>query len=114
VTRWIGERFHGERERARRWSTGQVHRALGPIDQSRWRTAEVAAFDDFCLLVAPIPDLSRWPRVDKLSLIQLMRAKGGARERVFAARLKRHVRLRGSWKTIADNGVESRTAKSGG
>ncbi len=112
VTHWIGERFLGERDSARRWSIRQVHRALGPIDQSRWRKAEIAAFDDFCLLVAPISDLSRWPSVDKLDLIQLMRAKGGARERTFAVRLKRHTRLREAWKIIADNGENCRGATS--
>ncbi len=102
VTRWIGARFHGEREHARRWSIGRVHRVLGPIDQSRWREAEVTAFNDFCLLIAPIRDLARWPAADKRSLVRLMRSKGSLRERLFAARLKRHLRLRAAWKAIAD------------
>jgi len=102
VTRWIGERFHGEREHARRWSIRRVHRVLGPVNTSRWRAAEVAAFEDLCLLVAPIGDLARWPAADKQGLVQLMRAKGGPRERTFAARLKRHRRLRQAWKMLAE------------
>jgi hypothetical protein len=102
VTRWIGERFHGEREQARKWSIHRLHRVLQPLDQSRWRKAEVAAFDDFCLLMGPIPDLARWPVADKRALVQLMRAKGGHRERSFATQLKRHRRLRAAWKKIAD------------
>jgi hypothetical protein len=102
VTRWIGERFHGEREQARKWSIRRVHRVLQPVDQSRWRKAEVAAFDDFCLLMGPIRDLARWPVADKRALVQLMRAKGGHRERSFATQLKRHRRLRAAWKKIAD------------
>lgn len=101
VTRWIGERFHGERARAREWSIRRVHRVLGPVNQSSWRATEVQAFNDFCLLVGPIRDLSRWPAVDKRKLVALMRAKGGLRERTFAARLKRHERLRLAWKSLA-------------
>jgi hypothetical protein len=102
VTRWIGERFHGERDQARRWSIRRVHRVLGPVDTSRWRLPEVAAFEDLCLLVAPIGDLARWPAADKQRLVQLMRAKGSPRERTFAARLKRHRRLRRAWKILAE------------
>ncbi len=101
ITRWIGKRFHGDRERARRWSIHRAHQLLGPIDQTRWRAGEVEAFNSFCLLVGPIPDLARWPAADKVKLVRLMRAKGGPRERSFAASLKRHRRLRAAWKEIA-------------
>lgn len=101
LTRWIGERFHGEREQARRWSIAHVRRVLGDPDQSRWPSAEIAAFNDLCLLVAPIPDLARWPEPEKIALQRLMRAKGGRRERHYAEQLRRHSRLRAAWKAFA-------------
>ncbi len=100
ITGWIGERFAGERARARRWSIRRVRRALGPLDQSRWREAEIKAFEDFCVLMGPIPDLARWPVTDCAALVRLMRAKGGPRESIFARRLNRHRRLREAWKQI--------------
>jgi len=101
LTRWIGERFHGEREHARRWSIARVLRALGNPERSRWPSAEIAAFNDLCLLVAPVSDLARWPEPEKAALLRLMRAKGGRRERHYATLLRRHSRLRSAWKELA-------------
>ncbi len=104
VTRWIGERFHGDRERARSWSIQRVHRLLGPINQTRWRAAEVEAFNDFCLLIGPIADLPRWTAMEKRKLVQLMLAKGGHCESSVAVYLKRHQRLRRAWTAIVQQG----------
>lgn len=100
VTRWIGERFDGDRAAARAWSRRHVRRSLGAGPTARWTAAERRAFDDFSLLVAPIPALSAWPARDRRALAGLMRAKGGSRERNFALRLVRHVRLRDAWAAL--------------
>ena len=101
VTKWIGERFHGERAAARRWSIRRVRRVLDHPEQSRWRPAEVAAFNDLSLLVAPISNLGRWSAAEKQQLVRVMRAKGGLRERHYASLLRRHTRLRAAWRAIA-------------
>jgi hypothetical protein len=71
---------------------------------SRWPSAERAAFEMLCPLVALIPDLHRWPRRDRLALIALMRAKGGPRERHYVRALRHHDRFRRALDAIAGRG----------
>lgn len=94
VTRWIGRRFSGDRERAHRWAVRRVARALGVRSTRRWPERERLWFERLALLVAMIPDLGRWPRSDRVALRLALRAKGAARERRFVLLTQALPRLR--------------------
>ena len=83
VTRLITARYGGDRERAIRDSVRRVARALGTVSVPE-RLAPV---------VALIPGLARWPERERRTLLALMRAKEGRRERPFAFALQRHTRF---------------------
>jgi hypothetical protein len=101
ATRWIGERHAGNVEKASRAAVNRVNRALGVSDRHRWPPNQRRAYEDLSLLIAPIPDLAKWPEPDKKELALAMRAKGGPLERTFALRLQRHRRLYQSWLGLA-------------
>jgi hypothetical protein len=101
ATRWIGERHAGNVEKASRAAVNRVNKALGVSDLHRWPPNQRRAYEDLSLLIAPIPDLARWPEPDKKELALAMRAKGGPLERTFALRLQRHRRLYQSWLGLA-------------
>jgi hypothetical protein len=93
VTRWIGARFGGDRDAARRAAIRNADRALDTTDHARWPTHERHAFEALAPLVAHLPGLATWPAADKRSLVVVLRAKGRDEFR-FHDRLRRHRRLR--------------------
>jgi hypothetical protein len=95
--RWTGERHGGKVEKASRAAVNRLNKVLGVNDLHRWPPNQRRAYEDLSLLMAPIPDLARWPEPDKKKLALVMRAKGGPLERTFALRLQRHRRLYNSW-----------------
>jgi len=52
------------------------------------------AFEDLALLLALIPDLADWTVDQKRAVIQIVRAKAGRDESLYARRLQKHKRLR--------------------
>jgi hypothetical protein len=100
VSAWIASRFHGDREAAMRSAVHQVTRALGAPRTVTWPPGERAAFESFCLLLARVPDLARWPARDKSRAIAVARAKGGDEFRYFDL-LRDHPRLQASLRRIA-------------
>ncbi|MHC4427259.1 MAG: hypothetical protein ACYS0D_01460 [Planctomycetota bacterium] len=93
VTRVIGERFRGDRDRALAWSRRRCARVLSVRDRSRWSDPESSAFDDLSLIVALLPGLEHWPGRDRRALAGLMRAKGGPREQDYLLRVRALPRL---------------------
>jgi hypothetical protein len=77
-----------------------VTRALGAPRISRWPDAERAAFQSFCLLLAQIPDLARWPARDKARVVALARAKGRDEFRYYDV-LRDFTRLHTAMRKIA-------------
>ncbi|HKC62114.1 MAG TPA: hypothetical protein VKB86_00685, partial [Pyrinomonadaceae bacterium] len=59
-----------------------------------WKEAERGAFEDLALVLALIPDLSRWTKDEKLGVVRIIRAKASADEARYVRRLQRHSRLR--------------------
>ena len=101
VTKWIGERFEGDRSAAERGAVRRVARALGASGVERWPEGERHSFRTMSVLAAMLPGLARWPAAEKKALLGVLRAKGGRRERTFARRLTRHPRLGESLRSIA-------------
>jgi hypothetical protein len=92
VSAWIASRFRGDRASAAAFAVRTVTRALSARGTARWPDAERAAFQSFCLLLALIPGLARWPARDKARVVALARAKGGDEFRYFDL-LRGHARL---------------------
>ena len=100
VSSWVESQFRGDRRQAVAFAVRTVTRALGATRVARWPPEERAAFDSFCLLLAEIPDLVRWPTGDKARVIALARAKGGDEFRYYDL-LRSHTRLRAALMGIA-------------
>ena len=101
VSAWIATCFRGDRAKASALALQAVTRALGVRGISRWPEDERAAFQSFCLLLAQIPDLARWPARDKTRVIALARAKGGDEFRYFDL-LRNHARLHTALRAISE------------
>jgi hypothetical protein len=88
-----GEPMHGQA-----LATSVAH-ALGvkPTDLS---ASEQRVFADLALVVALIPDLSRWSKEEKSALRRILRAKAGPDESRYVRLLQRHQRLRDGLRTI--------------
>jgi hypothetical protein len=100
VSAFIASRFRGDRARAMAFAVKSVSRALGVRGFARWPEAERAAFRSYCLLLARIPDLARWPARDKARVVALARAKGGDEFRYYDL-LRGHARLQAALRAIA-------------
>jgi len=94
VTRWIGERFDGDRQAAERWALRRAASDLNVRGLATWPSDERASFGRLSVLLGPIRRLSGWSDAEKKTLVALMRAKGGVRERSYVWKLRRHGRLR--------------------
>jgi hypothetical protein len=93
VQRRMASHYRGDAERMRRAAVESVARALG-VRVDGWREAERSAFDELALVLALIPDLSRWTTDEKRAVAGIIRAKAGADESRYVRLLQRHTRLR--------------------
>lgn len=62
-------------------------------------------FSDLALVLAMIPDLSRWTKEEKTAVKQIVRAKTGADELRYVKLLQRHEKLRDGLRTIGSREV---------
>lgn len=102
VTGWISREFGGDRAAARVSAVRRMRRLLCPLAEHRWRPEEREAFEQMCLLIAPLEGVGDWPAQDRAALAACMRAKGGPQERTYARRLQGLERLRAGWWAFAD------------
>lgn len=93
VQRQMARSAGGDASKFRRASVRNVARALG-VSVEDWRDEERRAFSDLALVLALIPDLSRWTDDEKLETARIIRAKAGADEARYVRLLQRHRRLR--------------------
>jgi hypothetical protein len=93
VQRRMASRADGDALKIRRLSVEQVARALN-VEVEDWKLAERRAFADLALVLALIPDLSRWTEDEKREVVRIIRAKAGADEARYVQLLQRHLRLR--------------------
>ena len=93
IQRRMAEEFHGDSERIRDASIAEVARSLA-IGLSDFNQLEREAFDNLALLLALVPDLDRWTDEEKNRIAQIVRAKAGQDESLYARLLQRHGALR--------------------
>jgi hypothetical protein len=93
VNRRMATQFDSDAAKIRNKSTVAVGRALG-IETANWREAERVAFENLALVLALVPDLSRWSEDEKSAVARLARAKGGADESRYLRLLQKHRKLR--------------------
>jgi hypothetical protein len=94
VNRRMAREFDGDNQRIRRASVTKVSRALG-VNLSRWSLGERHAFENWSLVLALIPDLSRWSSPQKRDTAKIIRAQAGRDEMRYLQLIQRHPRLRG-------------------
>ncbi|MGH8801316.1 MAG: hypothetical protein ACREX6_03340 [Casimicrobiaceae bacterium] len=80
---WIGERFHGDRERAVAFAIERLRSMLAPAATERWNEHERFALRALAPVLAQIEGLDRWPARDRSRLAAMIRAKGGDEYRYF-------------------------------
>jgi hypothetical protein len=93
VNRRMAREFNEESDRIRRASVARVARALG-VTLSRWSPAEVHSFENWSLVLALIPNLSRWSRQEKQDAVRIIRAQSAANEMHYLRLTPNHPRLR--------------------
>jgi hypothetical protein len=99
VQRRLVRQFGGDERKLRPTLVSSVARALGvkPEDLS---ASEHRVFADLALVLAMIPDLSRWSKEEKTATRQIVRAKAGTDELRYVRLLQSHQRLRDGLRTI--------------
>jgi hypothetical protein len=93
VNRRMAREFSGDAEKIRAASITQVTRALN-MNASPWNSAELNSLANWSLLLALIPNLSRWSRQEKQALVQIIRAQAGPSEMHYLRLTQHHPRLR--------------------
>lgn len=93
VNRRMAREFDGDSQRIRRASVAEVSRALG-IDFSRWNSALRQAFGNWSLVLALIPNLSRWSPQEKQEAAKIIRAQTAPNEMRYLHLTQQHPRLR--------------------
>jgi hypothetical protein len=89
----MSESFGGDAQKMRAASEREVERALG-IGADELSEDEARAFSDWSLLLALIPDLSRWSDDEKRALAEITRAKAAPQETSYLRLLQKHIKLR--------------------
>ncbi len=93
VNRRMAEDFGGDAIRMREQSRRKLERLLG-VSTSSWTPLDKAAFDNFALVLADVPELPKWTREEKDDLITIIRAKAKPNEMLYLHLTQRHRRLR--------------------
>jgi hypothetical protein len=93
--RWMARAGGGDAILARNRAAAIVARALGERLEA-WKGEARRAFEDFALVLALVPDLSRWTAEDKRLLVRIIRAKVGPEESRFLRFIRRHTKLKGA------------------
>lgn len=93
VQRRMAREFGGESATIRRASLRSVMQRIG-VKPSAWKSAALDALHNFSLVLALIPDLDRWSRHEKQSVVRVIRAKANADESEYLRLMQKHTRLR--------------------
>jgi len=93
INRRMARQFNGDSQKFRRASIMNVTRAL-EINLARWNQAQMRALQNWSLVLALIPGLSLWSRVEKNRLVKIIRAKSAPNEMTYLHQTQRHSRLR--------------------
>jgi hypothetical protein len=93
VNRRMAREFSRDPEKIRAASIAQITRALN-INPSRWDSPERHALENWSLVLALIPTLSRWSTQEKQAAAQIIRAEASPHEMHYLRLTQQHPRLR--------------------
>jgi hypothetical protein len=99
VQRRLVQQFGGGERKLRRALVTSIARAVG-VKRTDLSASELRVFNDFALVLALIPDISRWSKEEKNSIRQIVRAKAGAEELRYVKLLHHHQKLRDGLRMI--------------
>jgi len=99
VQRRLAHQTSGGEQKHRQALVISVARALG-VKPTNLNTSEQRVFSDLALVLALIPDLSRWLKDEKSAIRQLVRAKAGSDELRYVKLLQGHQKLRDGLRLI--------------
>ena len=94
VSALVARRFGSDRATAARVLADEAAATLGAAGWNRWPRGERLAFEQWAPVVAVLPDVRSWRPAERAALVDVIRAKGGARESDFVPLFNRHARLR--------------------
>jgi len=93
VSTKMAREFDGNADRIRDVSVRKVAKAL-QLDTTNWTGAEFHSLENWSLVLALIPDLSKWTANEKRELIEIVRSQAGRNEMRYLRQTQRHARLR--------------------
>jgi len=102
ISRYLAERFGGERERGIATCEEEVAGLLGLRNRDRLTPGERIAWSRWAPLVQVIPGVRRWSAASRRALREVIRAKGGQRESEFVRRFDRHRPLQQALLQLSD------------
>jgi hypothetical protein len=94
VSAFVAKRFGSDRTLAARVLADEAASRLGVAGWRRWTSDERLAWERWAPVVAVLPGVGRWSPSDRAALVEVIRAKGAARESAFVPLFNRHRRLR--------------------
>jgi hypothetical protein len=89
----MSQEFNGDSHKIRQASTTAVTRAL-TLNPSRWTPTQKQALENWSLVLAQIPNLTRWTLDEKRQLIKIIQAKSAPNEMSYLHQTQNHPRLR--------------------
>lgn len=106
VQRRLVQQFGREERRLRQLLVASVAHALR-VKPANLSAKEDRVFSDLALVLALIPDLSRWSKEEKTAIRQIVRAKAGRDESRYVRLLQSHQKLRDGLQTIGSRDAQS-------
>jgi len=98
VLDYVSKHFGSEREESARKCSQELADALGVdsiVDSlSDWPADEQLMWHRLSPVIAAVADVKDWPQADRAALVEVIRAKGGVRERDYVTLFDAHKRLR--------------------
>lgn len=94
ISRYLAERFGGERERGIRTCSEEAARLLGVQSLRRLSPDARTAWERWSPVVGILPGVEKWGLAERRALARVIRAKGGRRESDFVRLFDGHARLR--------------------
>jgi hypothetical protein len=105
VTEEIAARFAGNRNRAERWAWRRVRELAPEVDVDAWSSSERRSASRLAVLHALLPGVEAWSRRDRRALLEVLRSKGGPRERDYVLRARAHPRLVDALRAFSGDGT---------
>jgi hypothetical protein len=94
VLDYVSKRFGSQREDGAQCCSQELAEALGVESIADWPADEQLMWHRLSPVIAAIADVEEWPKADRAALVDVIRAKGGVREKDYVTLFDAHRRLR--------------------